>query len=224
MIDEALPVLNALDIPCTIFVNFAPLRGRIFWRHKVQYIVANGLEKECETAMRNLRKIPGRSFYRNLKHPANHSRCVEEDLDGFLRSRDIELEHSHHLFDSDCYFIDHPLVYYGNHTYNHYVLSSLSYREQYEEIGSAKECLSRIPNIKISNVFSLPFGESEHLNSETFGVLREVGYSSMVMNRGGLSWGVGTAHGVRVLERFTPTADRIEMQLKRQFVRGPRRG
>ena len=220
VIDEGLSVLVALDIPCTIFMNIAALQGRIFWRHKVQYIVTHGLEKECEAAMRSPRKVPGLDFYRYLKHPSNHSKRVEEGIDAFLRSRGIELEHSHHLIDSDHYFVDHPLVYYGNHTYNHYVLSSLSYQEQYEEIRRAQEYLARIPNIKISSVFSLPFGDSEHLNSDTFSVLRELRYSSLAMNRGGLSWGVRTYDGVRVLERFSPSASRIDLQLKRQFVRG----
>ncbi len=66
VIDTALPVFEALDIPFTVFVNTRPLEGEVFWRHKVTAIMSMGLAAECAASMRSVYKEPGQSFYGNL--------------------------------------------------------------------------------------------------------------------------------------------------------------
>src|SRR4030095_5627286 len=88
VIDDALPVLRALGIPCTIFVNTAALEKKIFWRHKVVYIMQNGLAEECKRAFLSTRTL-GDGFYRDLKNPANNSRTVEQEMDAFLTARGL---------------------------------------------------------------------------------------------------------------------------------------
>ena len=76
----------------------------------------------------------------------------------------------------------HGLISYGNHSKNHYVMSSLSEDEQYEEIISFDKYYHK-KNFKRSNVFSLPFGGDKDLNSSTVNILLDEGYDAIFMSR-----------------------------------------
>ena len=217
VIEHALPVLESLGVPATIFVNIAPLERKIFWRHKVLYIQQHGLTAECEAALHKIRRVHGQDFYTYLKHPSNNSQTAEAELDAFLQAKNITPDQCGYLFDSPSYFARHPLIWYGNHTHNHYVMSSLSYAEQLEEISTVADYLKSQPGIQVSRIFSLPFGEAHHVNQATFLALKELGYKSLAMNRGLLNTGRVYECGIRVLERFSPAGQPLELQIKKRF-------
>jgi len=221
VIDTALPVFEALDIPFTVFVNTRPLEGGLFWRHKVTAIMSMGLAAECEAFMRGVYKEPDQSFYGNLKHPRNSSKVMEEQIEEFLSSRGIRLSGHNHLFDSRAYFRAHRLIWYGNHSHSHFVLSSLSCEEQAEEIARTKAILDGLSDVQLSAVFALPFGQTRHANLDTFAAVSDNGYRGLLMNRGRVNRGAMPRRGdVAVLERFSPAQSvPIETQLVKEFLK-----
>ena len=148
VITHALPVMTSLDIPFTIFVNTSTLQGSIHWRHKVVHIVGHGLARQVDGA-----SVPKNDYYKAWKQPRYDSGRLVERIDAVLRSNRVTLEN--HLFDDESCFVRHPLVWYGNHTHNHYVLSSLPRPRQFDEVAACKEILARVPGIQSSKVFAL---------------------------------------------------------------------
>ena len=219
VVEYALPILESLDVPCTIFVNTAWLEKKTFWRHKVVYIMQKGLAAECARSLRRTRVL-GEGFYRDLKNPINNSRVVEQELDAFLRSRGLDLDGGDDLMDEPSWFRRHRLVWYGNHSHHHYVLSSLSGREQAEEIARTQALLAAIPGIQLSEVFSLPFGEAHHLNADTVAAVRQCGYRALLMNQGGINGRrLASRYGLTLVERFSPGEEPMSRQLRREICR-----
>jgi peptidoglycan/xylan/chitin deacetylase (PgdA/CDA1 family) len=217
VITQALPVMSALHIPFTVFVNTSALEGKILWRHKLIYAIENGLGRELAE-----HTTYAEDLYGAWKQPRNNSRLLEDRLNRVLLEHNVTLPN--YLFDTRSRLIAHPLVSYGNHTHNHYVLSSLSCSEQHDEIRRAKQILGDVPGITVSQVFALPFGETHHANADTFAVLHDLGYRAILMNRGGVNLGRRTrVNGLTVVERFSPNEQDIRWQLHREFSIAVRR-
>jgi peptidoglycan/xylan/chitin deacetylase (PgdA/CDA1 family) len=218
VIEEAMPLLVALDVPFTIFVNTYALEGRTFWRHKVTYILNNGLTQECEAFIKGVQKIPGQSFYNYLKDPRNNSGAIERELDRFLEHKRIQVEIPQRMASRQSDFVPHRLVWYGNHTHRHYVMASLSGAEQRAEIEATKTHLERIPGIQLSRCLALPFGRSDQANQETLAAMRDAGYRVLLMNRGGVNFaGAARRDDIVLLERFSVNESPIAWDVARQF-------
>lgn len=110
--------------------------------------------------------------------------------------------------------------WYGNHSSNHYVLSSLSLQEQRREILETDAFLRRLNHIKRSVSFSLPFGESHHVNHETISALKDLGYKSLLMNRGYLNRLRAARHEpIPIVERFSPGLRPIGSLIAKEFLK-----
>jgi peptidoglycan/xylan/chitin deacetylase (PgdA/CDA1 family) len=145
---------------------------------------------------------------------------VERELDAFLAREGIQLKGSDYLLNSLAQFVDHPLLWYGNHSHHHYVLSSLTREEQYEEISTTQSLLASLPIRRISNVFSIPFGQRHHFNREGQAVLRDLGFKAALLNRGRVNGLLPlTYDGIEIIDRFTPEFTSIEWPLRREFLR-----
>lgn len=214
VIERALPIMSALEIPFTVFVNTSALNHKVFWRHKLIYMIENGLTGDLGESMTS-----PEGLYRAWKDPSRHSRVLEEKLDRVLLARNITLPN--HLFEDRSYFVQHPLLWYGNHSHSHYVLSSLSRAEQLEEIRKTQEVLEGIHGIQISQVFSLPFGCTHHANADTYSVLGELGYRAIALGRGGVNWDRRReVDGITVIERLSPNEQDIRWLLPLAFASG----
>lgn len=219
VLEHALPVLESLEAPFTIFVNTASLEQKIFWRRKVVHIIANDLVAACEQSFVKTRPVEGETFHSYLKSPLNHSGVADREIDCFLAQRGITLHPLNYHIGSINEMFHHRLVSWGNHSHNHYVLSSLTGNEQREEIDRTKRVLAQSPG-RPSAVFSLPFGETRHFNEQTCAALRECGYSVLLMNRGGLNTGaLKRKYGLIVIERFSPFEHNFQRQLRIHFCR-----
>jgi peptidoglycan/xylan/chitin deacetylase (PgdA/CDA1 family) len=220
VLSNALRVFTDLEIPLTIFVNIGTTKKRkVFWRHKVQFIIANGLAGECASTMQRTKLLKGKSFHDSLKHPTNDSRIVEMEIDQFLRSKDINLECSGELMSPGDKILDHPLVTYGNHTANHYVLSSLPYAVQVEEIEDTKAFLSRLAYARTTEIVAAPFGLQEHVNQDTFRALRSLGYKYLFMNSGQVNHRRRMHKDVEIIERFSVLEEPIGFQIRRAILK-----
>jgi peptidoglycan/xylan/chitin deacetylase (PgdA/CDA1 family) len=220
VIDEMYDILLDLDIPFTIFINSASMENRIFWRDKVRYVISNNLVNECESFLQHTKMINNLPFYKYTKHPENNSRLVDDELDNFFNHKKISLETINHCFDDIRYFKSHKLIFYGNHTHNHYVLSSLSTAEQVDEIFRTREFLHSLENIQVSEVFSIPFGQPGDFNDDTLTILRDSGYRGVLLSRQRLNCGLLQDRGLTMIERFMPKEGNLSLLLTRLQIMG----
>ncbi|MBV9744296.1 MAG: glycosyltransferase [Acidobacteriia bacterium] len=219
VLTHALPVFEALNVPFTIFVNTFPFTGRRFWRHKVRYLVNQGLTADCERFFGNtLNRYPGETLADALKNPANHTPAVEEKIDRFLKENGLNPEIGDHFLSRPADFVRHPLIWYGNHSHSHHVLASLSFQEQLEELRITKNFLAGIPGIQLSRSVAVPFGRTDHANRDTLSAVKESGYEVLLLNRGGFNRTHMRSMGVRILERFSATEASLAWNLVREAM------
>jgi peptidoglycan/xylan/chitin deacetylase (PgdA/CDA1 family) len=215
VIDNLYDIFLDLDIPFTIFINSSSMENKVFWRDKVRYVINNNLVQECESYLQHTRPVENLPFYRYTKHPANSSRVVDEELDNFFRLKNIALDSKNYCFDDLSYFKSNPRISYGNHTHNHYVLSSLAVAEQVDEIHRTRQFLESLQNVQVSEVFSLPFGGPLDYNEDTLQVLRDMGYRTVLLSRQRLNFSLRKELGLTLVERFMPKDGNLPLLLAR---------
>jgi peptidoglycan/xylan/chitin deacetylase (PgdA/CDA1 family) len=183
---EAIPVLEALDAPCTIYLNGVSYDGKPFWRDKIRYLMNNNLvesfltynqeysEKKCLTES---------NFYRKTKSKFINSKNVDTLLDAYLNIKNIANDKVGFCINDKGRIKKHRLISYGNHTYNHYVLSSLAKEQQELEIKKNQELLQGL-DVKYSKVFSIPFGSEDDFDQTTIGLLNKYQYKAFLFSEG----------------------------------------
>lgn len=207
--DSALPVLESLGIPFTVYLNGAAFDGAAFWRDKVRLVQAMGWVSEFESFMRGIVPIAGRRFYRYSKDPSVDSARIDAELDRFLEFKGAAAADLDWCVPRTEDLPRHPLVAYGNHGHHHYVMSSLDAGRQLAEIRATDEMLARLGGRRISGLFSLPFGDAADMNAATGEALRKTGYDTVLMSRNRPHAGPGRLFGVAAVERFMPGDDPV---------------
>lgn len=211
ILDEALPVFESLNIPFTVFVNSSTFNGKIFWRDKVRYLITNKLVKEFIMFSNIFQDMNIQNFYGYTKNPEFNSKIIEKEIDNFLYSKELIVEDSINLcFDSEKYLIKHPLVSYGNHTENHYVLSSLFNEEQYNEIYNCKIFLEQY-DVNISKIFSVPFGGRTTINQDTIKILKDLNYAELLLSENNIN----RLSSYNYVDRVMPKNNNLSMSLKK---------
>ncbi len=215
IIDESLEVFKSLDIPITIFINSSTLNGKIFWRDKVRYLIENKLVAKYVNFSNLFEKKHIHKFYLISKDQKFNSIEVEKDIDLFFSKESIILTNSDKLcFDSKRYFIKNNLVTYGNHTANHYMLSSLNKQEQYDEILKCKDFIDEL-DVNKSEVFSIPFGGDNSFNKDTLLCLDDLNYKKVLKSTNNLD----TLKISNEICRLMPKYYEIEKTLKKLFLK-----
>ena len=192
--DEALPVIESLAVPCTIFVNTVTLSGRPIWRDKIRYLINNSLVDEfvrfCR-AQSVLERVTVDAFYRSTKSPHVNSSTVDRMCSLFMAERKLDmLERLDYGVDDPSRLVAHPMVTYGNHTHNHYVMSSLTEAEQDAEIATTHGLLAS-KRVRMSRVFSIPFGGDTDFDSATIRLLKKYDYIGFLYSRSALNMSSG---------------------------------
>ena len=202
--DEAFPVLEELDVPFCIFVNGCTLEGKTLWRDKIRYLINHNLADEFQSQATHTQPVGDKSFYRYTKEAPNNSRLVEEELDAFLAERGVSLQASDYYLSQAADFLRHPLVSYGNHTHDHYVLTTLTDEQQHQQISATHAALARVDGINRSHVLSIPFGKPRHFDHYTAIVAREFGYRCLLMSRNQIPPRLKAVDDPVLIERFMP--------------------
>ena len=214
VIVESLKVFKNLNIPVTIFINSSTFDGKIFWRDKVRYLIENNLVSKYIKKSEIFNFVHTSNFYSISKNPEFNSKTVENEIDNFLLEEKINLTNIYNLcFDDSKYLINDSLISYGNHTYNHYLLSSLSKQEQYDEIIKCKNFIKK-QNINKSEVFSIPFGGKKSFNSDTLSALSDLNYKIILNSSNNLDKNDISNE----INRFMPKTYKIKNTLKKLYL------
>lgn len=215
VITNGLKVFEELKVPVTIFVNTSTLNNKVFWRDKVRYILNNELVSDFEKFSKGIIKVDDKGFYKYSKMNLNNSILVEKEIDDFFENMNIKFGIQNYCISLKEQLIKHELVSFGNHSHNHYVLSSLSYDEQYNEINTTKMILDKL-DVNKSNVFSLPFGGKDDYNEDTINIVNKLGYSGILMSRNRVC--IKNNKGL-LYERFMPLKNNLVYSLKKLFIK-----
>ena len=177
-----LPELVKMKIYSTIFLIGNSFDDKIFWREKITYLMrSKSLFSEFKSLYSTKFKYPINldSFYRDSKSYKFNSGNLDQCIDDFLMQKNISLNTN--LLSDKSKLIDSEYVNYGNHTLNHYVLSTLSYEQQLHEIESNQKFLDSL-NLNLSQVLALPFGGFPDFNDNTILALNQLGINKVLLN------------------------------------------
>ena len=159
------------------------------------------------------------NFYSISKDRKFNSIFVEKKLINFFQQRKLYEDNDKLCFDSKSYFVKNSLISYGNHTANHYMLSSLSKQEQYEEIIECQNFINEL-DVNKSRVFSIPFGGDDSFNNDTLSILKDLNYNKVLKSTNNLD----TFKISDEIYRFMPKSYEIEKTLKKLFLKKMIRG
>jgi peptidoglycan/xylan/chitin deacetylase (PgdA/CDA1 family) len=185
----ALPILNELNIPATIYVvtKFFDNDFNIWWREledyiwsknenikfsfdQIDYYFSTNSNEEKTKCFENLKKIIKK--VNKKKQDQILSAVTKTDIrkqynDEFLSIKDLQLLKSN------------PLITIGAHTHNHLSLKNISYDECFNEVKKSKLFLEELLNSKI-NHFSYPYGSKNDAGSREFKIVEDLGFQSGV--------------------------------------------
>ena len=200
VLEESLEIFEKLKIPITIFINSSTFKGKIFWRDKVRYLIKNKLIDQFIKQSLIFKKEHSSIFYSISKNPQFNSIEVEKEIDKFFLEKNFNMKLGNSLcFDDKKYLINHPLITYGNHSANHYVMSSLNKEQQLNEILECKNFLNKF-DINKSKVFCIPFGGKETFNMDTISILNKLNYQVILLSENKLN----KTKSNNQIERFMP--------------------
>ncbi len=182
LFDLILPELDNKKIPSTVFLIGNSFNNKTFWREKITYLL-----QDCKLFMKFKSQYNNYfnyemnylNFFKDSKSYKFNSFKLDKYLDEFFINENMEIE-TNLLSDSNK-LIDSDYIYYGNHTFNHYVLSTLSYQKQYEEIHKNQIYLNSL-KLNTTKVFAFPFGMYTDYNDESISILNELGIDRVLLN------------------------------------------
>lgn len=198
---NAIPILNELHIPATIFVSTVNINTKkeFWWDELERNILINQDYPKTltlnhpfwgctwDTSTRERRQ----DIYYSLHQIMKYHISVEERMDWLKQLQrwnnwtEDGREENISMQTKDLADLDLNNITIGSHTVNHPSLASLNYCEQYQEIKKAKEDLEDIFKIKV-NTFSYPFGGEIDYNENTIKICKELKLKKVAANRPGL--------------------------------------
>lgn len=210
VLENALPIMESLDYPFTLFLNPVTFKHRWNWRDKVRHVIHHE-QVDAFLKTYDMAFTEGR-FYRYSKNPANNSAALDAALDRFLANQTIDI-YGFFPYLTEAMLDNNSLVSYGNHSFNHYVLSSLSEQQQMREIRLAHQTIRNLGNLTICRCFCAPFGGPRDINPATIDIVDGLSYNSLLLSRQRLQPKQSLVEKVQILERVMPRNDDIIREL-----------
>lgn len=187
----ALPVLEALKIPATIYVvtRFPEGDARIWWFdlsdeiQKHERIVWTKSGRECvyPCVSQNDKKLLYRKLSAALTN-SNPRECWELLYEWKKNSAFREYHKLVFGWEELRELNNHPLITIGAHTHTHPNLRKCSETEVFEEMKICKKLLEEKLDSPV-NHFAFPFGNKKHADEREFLTAKKIGYLSAVTSR-----------------------------------------
>lgn len=175
--------LSEHSIPVTVFLIGNSLKKKSYWRDKIIFLENNKkyLNEFITLFQKNTNiQFDQNHFFKQSKQNNINSMLLDNALDTFIKKNNLHDKIYLNLISDANKLIKSKFVKYGNHTFNHYVMSSLTYDEQKKEILNNKNFLSTL-NVETTDVFALPFGTYQDINIDTIKVLNELKINKVLL-------------------------------------------
>ena len=207
--DEILLKLSENSIPVTVFLIGNSLNKKPYWRDKIIFLENNQkyLNEFIKFFQKNTNiKFNKNNFFKESKQNNINSMVLDNTLDEFFKIHKLHDKTYFNLISDSNKLIKSKYIKYGNHTTNHYVMSSLTYDEQKKEILSNKKFLSSL-NIQTTDIFALPFGTYQDINADTIRVLKELNIDKVLLCNNTINNqnNYFEINNIKFLDRLTPS-------------------
>lgn len=211
--DYGKEVLEILNVPATVFIIGCTLEGKIFWRDKIRYLQGNGLADEFLQYLSDKGSFQGdirdKNFYTASKGKAFEEKLsnsqLDLELDTFLEIKNLANSMNRYCIESKKEIIDHPLISYGNHSYHHYMLSTLAYYDQKKDLRKSNQLISDAAKPgKFQKILSVPFGGVNAYNTDTVKACNELKFDAILLSTHSVN-GIGRLKkedGLPVAQRY----------------------
>jgi len=180
---QAVPVLESMSIPATVFPIGCTFSGSIFWRDKLRLIMYLGLEKEFILHLGEYYGVNFMPFRKSLLDATKEGVCCDAILDKVsdeLLGCFMDLKTK-----PDWHSLETPkrkpstLLRFGNHTFSHYRQSVLSPETQEFEITQGEMAVRR-EHGRCEKALAIPFGRVRDLGSATLRISKELEYQMIL--------------------------------------------
>jgi len=212
LFQDILSSLIEKKIHSTIFLIGNTLNGKVLWREKIAYLLRNPeiFNEFNKFYSKHVSvKWDFETFYRESKLFEFNSKELDSYLDQFLNLHGFDIKTN--LISNKNNLINNEYVSYGNHTYNHYVLSSLTEQEQYYEINHNMKLLKKL-NINLSKVFAFPFGGMNDYNKLTLNILDDLNIDKVLLSNNIINFsGVNNINNIKYLDRLAPSNNKYHL-------------
>ena len=174
---NAIPILEKYKIPVIIFLNMGPIRGKMFWPGLIVFLSERRPDfiKYLKSQLRSEeeKKSPlylscSQSLVEDYLEQTNEDfqEVVLDYVGPFANETDLE---------QCCH---NPYVFYGNHTYTHYVSCLMTDDKFMDDVENNSKLLQRYPNYV--DYFAFPFGQPELTFTESqVQMLLETGFKKV---------------------------------------------
>lgn len=180
---NAIPILDSMSIPATIFPIGNTLSGGLFWRDKLRFIVHAGLERPfMDYAVQYLGMHPayfnGGLLLATKQGPISDI-LIDEASNRFIA--DVMGEFPTLPWHAPVPHGKSPseTLSFGNHTYSHFRQSILSREMQQSEIDKGESAIQRAFGA-CEKILALPFGRIRDAGSVTHFAALKSGYKSIL--------------------------------------------
>ena len=119
------------------------------WAHRECVVDTTNLVEDFLRSNQDFCKeknITKSNFYTQTKNAQSSSKQIDVLLDKYYERKQISIDKMRFGLTDKGKLKKHPLISYGNHTYNHYVLSSLTKEEQEIEIRENQKLIKNLDN------------------------------------------------------------------------------
>ncbi len=204
----AIPFLIENKIPSTVFLNGSTVDGKVLWRDKVRYLInSDQVENFCNFLEKKKLyfDFSKDDFYCSSKSANVNSNTLNGLIDEFF-TVNSHLYDDFHITDeivSLSEIVQSEYVSYGNHGFSHYLMSSLSYKDQLNEV-LRNEVFFRKINLKMSKIFSIPFGGNGTYDKNTLDIMCKNNYQYILLSRNRLNIINTSLCSPIFIERFMP--------------------
>lgn len=152
---NAVPIMEKMKIPSLLFLNMAPIEGKLFWSGLVTYLTAHDSNfvkfvQEKKGVQSNLPAFLLCSPQMVTDYVATHG---TSDLEAKVRAYYGEFGTIRDLEQA----AKNPFVFYGNHLYNHYNAACLAEDELREQYYQNQKSIDQFSCGR--KLFAYPFGQ-----------------------------------------------------------------
>lgn len=213
---SAIPILEKHRVPSINFLNMETVKGGLFWGGLITY-----LYKERKSFKNYLKKAAPKA----LELRPSYLLCNKKLVKDYLAETGDSFEKEVRQFSGE--FADesdlrkasiNPLVFFGNHLYNHEVPLWLSNEELLRSYLKNEEELKNYPNFM--NMSSLPFGQPNTCYSQKqVNLLLEQGAKKVFSSSGCINFDINSTVLDRIpLSSFNNSAPKIWYQIFRKRI------
>ncbi|GAB4311631.1 MAG: hypothetical protein Kow00127_01660 [Bacteroidales bacterium] len=163
---DAVPILEKLRIPATIFINTAYLEGKLpgYWFNIGNYLLndpelSRKVPEDLASKMTRLRETDNPEEYRRLREEVESlAELLPENINFYVDREWLQN-------------VDPGLINVGLHGHEHQRFSMMPYSWQKNNIEKCYIELAELPGFV--PLFALPFGKPSDCNPETIEIVRE---------------------------------------------------